>query len=113
MKSRFICRRADRFCGLNTKKAHGGRTNETETNPFPFPVCFWNDNTSLRDMQLFVREWKEEGKSYAIYNPDLINGGGFKQKAEEVIFRVANRFPDREDCGLSRYVWVRLNAMFL
>lgn len=55
----------------------------------------------------------KEGKSYAIYNPDLINGGGFKQKAEEVIFRVANRFPDREDCGLSRYVWVRLNAMFL
>ena len=55
----------------------------------------------------------KEGKSYAIYNPDLINGGGFRQKAEEVIFRVANRFPDREDCGLSRYVWVRLNAMFL
>lgn len=55
----------------------------------------------------------ENGKSYAIYNPDLINGGGFKGKAEEVVFCVANRFPDKEDCGLSRYVWIRLNNMFL
>ncbi len=55
----------------------------------------------------------EQGKSFAIYNPDLINGGGFKSKAEDVVFRVANRFPDTQDCGLSRYVWIRLNDMYL
>ncbi|MFQ9738023.1 MAG: hypothetical protein ACLR06_09995 [Christensenellaceae bacterium] len=53
------------------------------------------------------------GKSYATYNPDFINGGGFAGRAEEVSFRIANRFADREDCGLSRYVWIRLNDTFL
>lgn len=32
------------------------------------------------------------GKSYATYNPDFINGGGFAGRAEEVSFRIANRF---------------------
>ena len=56
---------------------------------------------------------QEDGKTYAIYNPDFINGGGFASRAEDVVFRVANRFPDTEDCGLSRYVFIRLNEMFL
>ena len=55
----------------------------------------------------------KNGKSYAIYNPDLINGGGFHWNAEETVFKIAPRFPSIEDCGLSRYVWIRLNDTFL
>lgn len=55
----------------------------------------------------------EAGNSYSNYCPDLITGGGFAVRAEDVKFRVANRFPDRVDCGLSRYVWIRLNDTLL
>ncbi|MBQ9743543.1 MAG: hypothetical protein IJW19_00275 [Clostridia bacterium] len=51
----------------------------------------------------------KDGKSYASYNPDEINGGGFNGVDESIRFRIAPRFPDREDCGLSRYVWLRIN----
>ena len=56
---------------------------------------------------------QKDGKTYAIYNPDLINGGGFHWNAEETKFAIANRFPSVEDSGLSRYVWIRLNDTFL
>lgn len=56
---------------------------------------------------------QKDGKTYAIYNPDLINGGGFHWNAEETKFAIANRFPSIEDSGLSRYVWIRLNDTFL
>lgn len=55
----------------------------------------------------------KNGKSYAIYNPDLINGGGFHWDAEKISFKIAHRFPTIEDCGLSRYVWIRINDTFL
>ena len=56
---------------------------------------------------------QENGLSYAIYNPDFINGGGFAKDSKDVVFRVSKRFPDREDSGLSRYVWIRINDTFL
>lgn len=55
----------------------------------------------------------KRGKSYAIYNPDLINGGGFHWRAEETKLEIATRFPKTHDSGLSRYVWIRLNDTFL
>ena len=55
----------------------------------------------------------ETGRSYSIYNPDMINGGGFADRADDVVFRIANRFADRQDCGLSRYVWIRMADTFL
>ena len=51
----------------------------------------------------------KDGRSYANYNPDEINGGGFNGVDEAIRFRIAPRFPNREDCGLSRYVWLRIN----
>ena len=51
----------------------------------------------------------KEGNSYAIYNPDEINGGGFHSDASGTVFRIAKRFPSYYDCGLSRYVWIRIN----
>ena len=56
---------------------------------------------------------QKDGKTYANYNPDLINGGGFHWQAEETKFALANRFPSIEDSGLSRYLWIRLNNTFL
>lgn len=55
----------------------------------------------------------KNGKSYSTYNPDLINGGGFHWNAEETTFKLANRFASIEDCGISRYVWIRINDTFL
>lgn len=55
----------------------------------------------------------EKGKSYSIYNPDMINGGGFAETADEVVYRIAPHFADQEDCGISRYVWIRLADTFL
>ena len=55
----------------------------------------------------------DNGDSFANFNPDLINGGGFAKRSEEIAFRIADRFPKRADCGLSRYVWIRLNDTFL
>lgn len=50
---------------------------------------------------------REDGTTYSIYNPDLINGGGFHSTSDEIRFRVAPSFADTEDCGISRYVWIR------
>ena len=50
----------------------------------------------------------KNGKSYAIYNPDEINGGGFSDSAQDVKFQIAPKFPTKEDCGMSRYVWIRI-----
>ncbi len=55
----------------------------------------------------------KDGKSYAIYSPDEITGGGFFSKSEQVRLEIAPRFPRTEDCGLSRYVWIRMNDTFL
>ncbi len=55
----------------------------------------------------------ESGESYSNYNPDIINGGGFATKSDDIKFSVASRFPHHADCGLSRYVWIRLNDTFL
>ena len=50
---------------------------------------------------------QRDGRSYSIYNPDLINGGGFHARSEEITFCLAPKYADREDCGLTRYVWIR------
>ena len=49
------------------------------------------------------------GNTYSIYNPDEINGGGF----DKPVIRIANRFASVKDCGISRYVWIRINETFL
>lgn len=55
----------------------------------------------------------ETGNSYAIYNVDDINGGGFPDRKGGVPFRIANNFADTVDCGLSRYAWIRANDSIL
>jgi hypothetical protein len=54
-----------------------------------------------------------DGVTYSVYNPDEINGGGFDGTPDSIRYRVAKRFADREDCGISRYVWIRINDTFL
>lgn len=56
---------------------------------------------------------QKDGTTYSVYNPDEINGGGFDGILNSVRYRVAKRFSDREDCGISRYVWIRINDAFL
>lgn len=55
----------------------------------------------------------ENGESYAVYNPDMINGGGFHQECSKINYKVASKFPETKDSGLSRYVWIRINDTFL
>ena len=55
----------------------------------------------------------KDGRSYANYNPDEINGGGFPGRPDEIRYRIAPRFPNEQDCGMSRYVWIRINDTFL
>ena len=54
-----------------------------------------------------------DGKSYSIYNADMINGGGFHDRCEDVKFEIAGKYAKQPDSGLSRYVWIRLNDTFL
>ena len=49
-----------------------------------------------------------DGTTYSTYNPDMINGGGFSDRAESVRFAIAPKFAAQHDCGISRYVWLRL-----
>ena len=51
---------------------------------------------------------RENGVSFAIYSPDEIPGGGFSDKAENVRFEIVPHLPNTPDCGLSRYVWLRI-----
>ncbi len=51
---------------------------------------------------------RENGVSFAIYSPDEIPGGGFSDKAESVRFEIVPHLPNTPDCGLSRYVWLRI-----
>ena len=55
----------------------------------------------------------KDGYSYAIYNPDMINGGGFHCDTSKINFSVATKFAKTKDSGLSRYVWIRINDTFL
>lgn len=55
----------------------------------------------------------ENGESYANYNPDMINGGGFHCECSKINYRIAPKFPTIKDSGLSRYVWIRINDTFL
>lgn len=52
---------------------------------------------------------QEDGTTYAIYNPDMINGGGFHSFSEEIEHKIATKFPKTPDSGLSRYVFLRLS----
>lgn len=49
-----------------------------------------------------------DGTTYSTYNPDMINGGGFSDQAKNVRFALAKKFADTPDCGISRYVWLRI-----
>ena len=55
----------------------------------------------------------KDGQSYAIYSPDKIPGGGFHSRSDEIRFELVPRFAHTPDCGLSRYVWIRINDTFL
>ena len=52
---------------------------------------------------------RDDGVTYAIYNPDMINGGGFHNSSEKINHRIAPKLPDTPDSGLSRYVFLRLS----
>ena len=54
-----------------------------------------------------------KGESYAIYNPDMINGGGFHCECSKINYKIATKYPSTKDSGLSRYVWTRINDTFL
>ncbi|MBQ9120931.1 MAG: hypothetical protein IJY12_01050 [Clostridia bacterium] len=56
---------------------------------------------------------QSDGTTYAIYNTDEINGGGFHEDTSKITYKVATRFASVPDCGLSRYVWIRMNDTFL
>ncbi len=56
---------------------------------------------------------RSDGTTYAIYNIDEINGGGFHEECSKITYKLANRFASWQDCGLSRYVWVRMCETFL
>ncbi len=47
-----------------------------------------------------------EGHSKSVYHADYITGGGFGY-VEEFQFRLADRFPRREEVKTGRYVWIR------
>ena len=55
----------------------------------------------------------KDGNSYAIYNVDDVNGGGFKKRSDEINFKLASKYASVRDCGLSRYAWGRLTETFL
>ncbi|MBO4982421.1 MAG: hypothetical protein J6D23_00025 [Clostridia bacterium] len=71
-----------------------------------------NDNCHLtkatNGFMTNISKIRENGVTYAIYSPDEIPGGGFSDKAECVRFEIAPRLPNIPDCGLSRYVWLRI-----
>ncbi len=49
-----------------------------------------------------------QGHGKSIYNADYITGGGFGfDGTGDVKFRIAPRFPDREDVKTARYAWLR------
>lgn len=56
---------------------------------------------------------RSDGTTYAIYNIDEINGGGFHEECSKITYKLANRFASWQDCGLSRYVWIRMCDTFL
>lgn len=49
-----------------------------------------------------------DGTTFSTYNPDMINGGGFSDQAKNVKFELAKKFASTPDCGISRYVWLRI-----
>ena len=56
---------------------------------------------------------QSDGTTYAIYNTDELNGGGFHTECSRINYTLADRFASWPDCGLSRYVWVRMCDTFL
>lgn len=52
-------------------------------------------------------KFAKDGKATAVYQMDYITGGGFQYPKMEIPYRIAPRFPDKEDVKTSRYVWVR------
>lgn len=51
-------------------------------------------------------KFDKDGKGKSIYNVDYITGGGFGTKSD-VKYRIAPRFPDREDIKTARYAYSR------
>ncbi len=53
-------------------------------------------------------KFDREGHGKSIYNADYITGGGFGfDNTGDVKFRIAPRFPRREDVKTARYAWLR------
>lgn len=55
----------------------------------------------------------EKGNTYSLYQTDDIVGGGFQAFRDKIKYRLAPKFPDTTDNGLSRYVWIRANDSIL
>ena len=70
-----------------------------------------NESYKIKAQNTFLTNLSKiqpDGTSYSTYNPDMINGGGFSDRAENVKFEIAKRFASTPDCGISRYVWLRI-----
>ena len=52
-------------------------------------------------------KFDRQGHGKSIYHADYITGGGFGFVDPKVYFRIAPRFPDREDVKTARYAWLR------
>ena len=75
-----------------------------------------DDKYLLKSRNTFITNLSKinlKGESYAIYNPDMINGGGFHCECSKINYGIATKYPSFKDSGLSRYVWIRINDTFL
>ena len=68
---------------------------------------------SLNSFNTNFAKINADGDSFAIYNVDDINGGGFHGTSDEIEFKIAEKFPKQTDCGLSRYAWLRATECVL
>lgn len=53
-----------------------------------------------------------KGQSFSMYCIDYITGGGFEGRVK-LKYRIAPKFPDQKDSGLTRYVWIRASETIL
>jgi len=54
----------------------------------------------------------DKGESFSIYCIDYITGGGFTGRVK-LRYRIAPKFSDQRDSGLSRYVWIRASGSII
>ena len=68
--------------------------------------AYWNK--ALCGFTSNFAKFDRDGHGKSIYHADYITGGGFGfDGTGDVKFRIAPRFPDREDVKTARYAWLR------